>query len=68
MKTYLTPGLLGFRLLLPVGKAWITIDFTPGKHDGLTTRWASFSTSDRSLQRLIEGSRDYMSGKIKTGL
>lgn len=63
-KTYVAPGLLDLRMVLPAGKAWITVDFTGGRSSGYGTRWARFATDDAAVQGLLERSAEFASGKI----
>ena len=64
MKTYLAPGLLEFRLIIPTGSAWIPIDFKGGRSSGYGDYVAFFSTADPSLQYLIEHTPEFATGRI----
>lgn len=64
MKKYIAPGLLHLRLVLHAGAAWKTVEFKGGRASGYGDYAATFSTSDPSLQYLIENSPDFISGRI----
>ncbi|MEZ3550227.1 MAG: hypothetical protein K1W02_05785 [Muribaculaceae bacterium] len=63
-KRYVVPGLLDFRLLARIGKAWTMVDFTGGRSSGYGIRWASLTTDDPVLQVLIESSKEFRDQKI----
>ncbi len=63
-KTYITPGLLDFRLVLRVGKAWITVEFKGNRSSGYGDYAAKFTTDDSTLQYLIERSPEFLAGRI----
>ena len=64
-KTYIAPGLLDLQLVLHAGAAWVTVEFTGGRSLGYGDYSAKYSTSDPSLQYLIEHSPEYTSGRIR---
>lgn len=51
---------------VPLGDAWLTLDFTRGNCQGMNTRWATYETSNPVVCRLIEESEAFRSGRIKT--
>lgn len=64
MKKYIAPGLLDLRLVVHTGKAWTNIEFKGGRSSGYGDYSAAFSTSDPSLQYLIEHTPEFKSGRI----
>ncbi len=64
LNTYITPGLLGFKLVIRIGQAWLEVDFKGGRASGYGDYCATFSTADPSLQLLIESSPEFQNGRI----
>ncbi len=64
-KTYAVYGLMEWVALLPVGGSVVRIPFTGGSISGYGVKPATFTTDNEVLQRLIENSRHFRSGKIR---
>lgn len=50
---------------LPLGRTSIAIDFSGGTFSGLGHTPATFTTSDRAIQHIIETSEHFRSGRVK---
>lgn len=64
-KTYGISGLTEITVAIPVGKAWMNIQFTGGALTGYGVVPATFSTSNPDVQRLIELSPQFKEKRIK---
>lgn len=62
--TYHTPGLIDFRMNLPLNGSYITIIFNPGHISAYRNYWASYSTANSVIRHLIENSPAFLSGKV----
>ena len=62
--TYQAPGLIDFRMTVPIGGTQVTITFKPGRISAYRNYWATYSTSNRVVRHLIENSRAFQTGKV----
>ncbi len=62
--TYHAPGLIDFRMTVPLEGTQLTITFKPGRISAYRNYWASFSTKNAVVKYLIENSRAFKSGKV----
>ena len=64
-RTYGIHGLMEWRGVFPLGRTSIAIDFSGGTFSGLGHTPATFTTSDRAIQHIIETSEHFRSGRVK---
>ncbi len=64
MKTYYINDIMEWHGLFRAGKCLVTIPFTGGHMCGGARTPASFATSDKVLQKIIENSPEWASGRI----
>lgn len=62
--TYHAPGLIDFRMTVPLDGAQLTITFKPGRISAYRNYWASYTTDNPVVRHLIENSRAFKSGKV----
>lgn len=62
--TYHAPGLIDFRMTVPLNGTQLTIGFRSGRLSSYRNDWASYTTSNRVVRHLIENSDAFRSGKI----
>lgn len=67
-KQYLVHGLLEWQVNIPAGRIMIPVNFSGGRFSGYGITPASFATSDPVLQKAIEASSYFVSGRIKMRL
>ena len=65
MKTYIAKGLLDFRMSVEVGGAIIRILFSGGSMSANGVIPSRYSTDNPALQKIIEGSQQYKSGRVQ---
>ncbi len=63
-KKYQVRGLLEWKALIPAGRGFIRVTFSGGQMSASGMSPAEFVTGNRALQRLIETSDYYQSGRI----
>lgn len=63
-RTYAAPGLRDLRLRLRGDGCTVAVDFAGGRTDGYTVTAATYTTDDPLVQRLIEESKAFATGKI----
>lgn len=63
-RTYTVAGMVDYEALIPVGGATLRVPFTGGSVTGWGFAPARFTTSNPALQRIIESSEGYLSGRI----
>lgn len=64
LKTYGTKNYMEWQALISVGKAKVSVPFTGGMLTGNGVTPATYTTSNKVLQKVIENSAYYKSGKI----
>lgn len=62
---YIAHGMLDYSMVIPVGAGWVRVEFKGGRSSGYGNYSASYTTDDKVMQAIIEGSPDFQSGKIK---
>lgn len=65
-KTYGVSGLMEWTVLIPAGSMFLRVCFSGGTLTGYGISPATFTTSDPAVQRIIEGSDLFRSGRIMT--
>lgn len=64
-KTYGIVGLMDYTTQIKAGKATVSVHFSGGALTAYGVTPAKFSTSNKFLQHVIEGSEQYQNGRIK---
>lgn len=64
-KTYGAPGLMEWHALIRTGRSKVRIPFTGGSQSGYGAVPAQFTTDNAVLQRIIETSGYFRSGRIR---
>jgi hypothetical protein len=64
-KRYIITGYLTYSVLLKKENKYMKCCFEGGAVSGLGSRAASYTTSDKNVQELLENSKEYKSGMIK---
>ena len=64
-KRYIITGYLTYSVLLKKENKYIKCCFEGGAVSGLGSRAASYTTSDKNVQELLENSKEFKSGMIK---
>lgn len=65
-KSYGVSGLMEWTVLVPAGNSFLRVEFTGGTMNGYGISPATFTTSDPVVQRIIEESVLYRSGRIRS--
>jgi hypothetical protein len=64
-KRYIITGYLTYSVLLKKENKYMKCCFEGGAVSGLGSRAASYTTSDKNVQELLENSKEFKSGMIK---
>ncbi|MBD5308879.1 MAG: hypothetical protein HDS10_00385 [Bacteroides sp.] len=64
LKTYQAPGMLDWKLSVPVGKTFVSFHFHGGYRSAIENKSALFSTSDPALQLILESSPQFKKKQI----
>lgn len=63
-KVYGVPGMMEWHAVIPIGKSSMCVKFTGGTLSGYGITPAKYTTSDEVIQKMIENSPHFRSGKI----